>query len=243
MEELLSVRFSWTYLFTMALVLLAIYAALRFLNQLLERAAFLGNWQGRAQQAIHYITLVYEPLALIVLLGIFVMISPIFHGLLLIILFLTSFTHLRNYVAGRVIQVHHNLTRGSRVQMEDLEGVVLEMGRLGMQLQTKEGLFHLSYTRLLNQGYALISGDEIGGFYQLQLQPKEADTKVRHLQQLQNLLVTTPYLDWSHKPELNQTDDDPQHLHIRVLLREERHLPDLMALIREWGYECRLTDA
>lgn len=243
MEDLLAIRFSWTYLFTMALVLLAFFVALRFLERLLERAAFLGSWQSRMQNTVHYLSLLYEPLALILLLGIFVMISPIFHGLLLLILFLTTFTHLRNYIAGRVIQLDHHLIRGSRVQMDDIEGVVLEMGRLGLQIQTKEGLYHLSYGNLVSQGYTLISGEEIGGFYQLRLSPMGEEDKTRHQQHIQNLLVTTPYLDWSHKPEFSPVHGEQQRLDVRVLLREERHLQDLMALIREWGYECRLTDA
>jgi hypothetical protein len=242
MEELLKVHFSWTYLFTMAVLLLALFAALRFLDRLLEKASFLGRWQHPAQNAVRYITLLYEPLALIVLLGIFVMINPMFHGLLLVILFLATFTHLRNYIAGRVIQLDHHLMRGSRVQMGAIEGVVLEMGRLGLQLQTKEGLYHLSYAKLLSQGYTLISGEEIGGFYQLRLKPADAESKIRHQQHIQNLLVTTPYLDWGHKPELTPVDDQQTTMDMRVLLREERHLQDLIALIREWGYDCRTVD-
>ncbi|MEZ4994728.1 MAG: hypothetical protein R2824_30195 [Saprospiraceae bacterium] len=242
MEELFAVRFSWTHLFSMALLLLAVFVALRFLDRLLERAAFLGRWQQPAQNTIRYLSLIFEPLALILLLGIFVMINPVFHGLLLILLFLAAFTHLRNYIAGRIIQLDHHLIRGSRLQMQEIEGVVLEMGRLGMQLQTKEGLYHLTYAQLLSRGYTLISGEEIGGFYQLRLSPGEVDGKIRHQQHIQNLLVTTPYLDWSHKPELTPLNDPQQSLEIRVLLREEKHLHDLIALIREWGYDCRLMD-
>lgn len=243
MENLLSIQFSWTYLFTMGLFLLALFFALKFIDRLLDKASFLGRWQLPAIRAVRYLLLVYEPLALILVGGIFVLINPVFHGLLLTLLFLSAFTHLRNYVAGRVIQMDHHIDRGSRLRAGDIEGVVLEMGRLGMQIQTKEGLFHLTYARLLTSGYTLISGDEIGGFYQLRISPKEADNKGRHQQQLQQLLVTAPYLDWNHKPEVTVLDDDAQQLEARVLVREENHLYDLMALIREWGYTCVLGEA
>ena len=238
MESLLSLQFSWTYLLTTALGLLALFFALQFLDRMLKRAAFLGSWQDPAQKTVRYLLLIYEPLALILLGGIFVLINPIFHGLLLAILLLTSFTHLRNYIAGRVVQLDHHIDRGSQIRSGDIEGVVLEMGRLGVQIQTKEGLYHLTYVKLLTNGYTLMAGEEIGGFYHLHISPKDEESKVRHLQFLQNSFVTVPYLDWNHKPELTTLDDQANKLQARVLVREESHLYDLITLIKEWGYYC-----
>ena len=242
MENLLSVQFSWTYLFTMSLFLLALFFALQFVEQILQRISFPGKWQAPVKRAVRYLLLVYEPLALILAGGIFVLIYPIFHGLLLALVFLSAFTQLRNYIAGRVIQTDHLIDRGSRLRTGAVEGVVLKMGRLGMQVQTKEGLYHLTYSHLLATGYTLISGEEIGGFYQLRISPKENENRTRHQQQLQQLLVTAPYLDWNHKPEITALDDDGRQLEARVLVREESHLHDLIALIREYGYNCVLAE-
>ena len=240
MEELLSVRFSWGYLLSISLLLLGLFFVLQFTERLLEGTAFLGGWQLRLQNVIRYLKLIYEPLSLIVVGGIFILINPVFHGLLLIIFFLSTFPHLRNYIAGRIIQLDRQIDRGVRLRVDTLEGVVLDMNRLSIQLQTKAGLNKLTYTHLLNTGYTLISGDEIGGFYHLRICPKEANAKTRHLQQLNKLFLTTPFLDWSHRPELNTIDDNGQQIEIRILVREESHLNDLIALIREWGYDCSL---
>lgn len=242
MENLLSVQFSWGYLLRSILLLLVLYFALQFISRILQRAAFLGRWQTPAQKVVRYLILVFEPLAIIWVGGIFVLINPVFHGLLLALLFLSAFTHLRNYIAGRVIQLDQYIERGSRLRAGTVEGVVLELGRLGLQLQTKEGLYQLTYGKLLDGGYTLLSGDEIGGFYHLKITPKDPEAKTRHLQHLQQLLVTAPYLDWSHKPELTALEEEEQKLEARVLVREENHLHDLMALIREWGYQCVLHD-
>lgn len=242
MEYILSVQFSWTYLLSSILILLGLFFALQFLDRLLERTTFLGRWQRPIHRVVRFLILVFEPLAIIWVGGIFVFINPVFHGLLLALLFLSAFTHLRNYIGGRIVQLDQHIERGSRLRAGQVEGVVLEMNRLGIQLQTKEGLYKLTYGKLLDSGYTIIAGDEIGGFYHLRISPKEMDSKVRHLQILQNLFVTTPYLDWSHKPELTSLDDKDQKLEARVLVREENHLYDLMALIREWGYECSLSE-
>lgn len=240
--DIFSIQFSWTYLLTNILVLLALFFALQFIDRLLQRAAFLGSWQQPVHRVVRFLILIFEPLAVIWVGGIFVLINPVFHGLLLALLFLSAFIHLRNYVAGRVIQLDPHLERGSRLRAGAVEGVVLELNRLGIQLQTKEGLYQLTYGKLMDIGYTLLAGDEIGGFYQLRIVPKEQDVKIRHLAHLQQLFVTTPYLDWSHRPELTALDENGQVLQARVLVREENHLRDLIALIREWGYECKLSE-
>jgi hypothetical protein len=243
MEDILSVQFSWTYLLSSIMLLLALFFAIEFIDRLLERTAFLGHWQRPIHRVIRFLLLVFEPLAVIWVGGIFVLINPVFHGLLLALLFLSAFTHLRNYIGGRIVQLDQHIERGSRLRAGPVEGVVLEMNRLGIQLQTKEGLYKLTYGKLLDSGYTVISGEEIGGFYHLKISPKDPDTKVRHLQNLQHHFITTPYLDGSHKPELTALDDQEQKLEARVLVREESHLHDLMALIREWGYDCHLSEA
>lgn len=242
MEDLFTVKFSWAYLLSNIVLLLAFFFALQFFDQLLQRSSFLGRWHTPVKKAVRYLVLVFEPLAIIWTGGIFVLINPVFHGLLLALIFLSAFTQLRNYIAGRVIQLDQHIERGSQLRAGEVEGVVIEMGRLGLQLQTKEGLYQLTYSKLLHSGYTLIAGDEIGGFYHLKIEPKDPESKVRHLQNLQNLLVTAPYLDWSHKPELTVLDDEDQKLEARILVREENHLHDLMALIREWGYHCVLSE-
>lgn len=243
MESILSVQFSWTYLLTTVVLLVGLFSALQFIDRLFEKVALMGTWQQPVHRVIRFLIVVFEPLAIIWIGGIFVLINPVFHGLLLALLFLSAFTFLRNYIAGRIIQMDHHIERGARLQAGTVEGVVLNISRLGIQLQTKEGLFKLSYTRLLDNGYTVLSGEQIGGFYHLRIRPKEAESKVRHQQHLQQLFVTTPFLDWSHKPELTALEDEEKRLEARVLVREENHLHDLMALIREWGYECSLIEA
>lgn len=238
MDNLLQNQYTWGNLFLAGIILVLGYFVLVFLNRMLERAAFLESWQAPAMRMARYALLIYEPLAVIIVGGIFVLINPVFHGLLVGLLFLAGFNHLRNYLAGRVVQFDHHIDRGSRLRSGDFAGVVLELGRLGLQLQTNEGLYHLTYTRLLSEGYTLISGEEIGGFYRLRISPRENTEKVRHQQRLHHLLLTAPYLDWRHKPELTVTDPEQSAIDARVLVREESHLHDLVELIREWGYHC-----
>ena len=83
---------------------------------------------------------------------------------------------------------------------------------------------------------------EIGGFYHLELSPKDTlDNVSSHRVHLLDLFATAPYVDWHHKPEIFQDDVQENQLEARVLIKEESHLHELVALIKEWGYNCKLV--
>jgi len=88
----------------------------------------------------------------------------------------------------------------------------------------------------MTDGYMLLSGEEVGGFYQLNIQPNEPDEKIDYSTQLLDLLTTTPYLDWNHRPQLLPSKDTSKTIKARVVVKEESHLHDLITLIQEWGY-------
>ena len=88
------------------------------------------------------------------------------------------------------------------------------------------------------EGFTQSSGEEVGGFYKLKVSSKE-DNKKNDLLKLKDLMVTTPYLDWNYQPTFTETDKNAYQ--VRLMVREEGHLQDLVRLVEEWGYECQLV--
>jgi hypothetical protein len=242
MQDILQRHYVWGDLLTATIVLLALYFFLQFAHRVLGRAFFLGRFQEPVRRAIHNLRLVYELLVLLVIGGIFVLINPLFHGLLLVLLIFAGFAQIRNYVSGQIVQSNPHVVIGKRIRVDKLKGIIADLGRLNLQLQTREGLHYIGYARLLSEGYTLISGDEVGGLYQLQVRPLDSETNVDHIPLLLDKLASAPYLDWNHKPELRPSPKDPELINARLLVREENHLHELAALIGEWGYECRVKE-
>ena len=87
----------------------------------------------------------------------------------------------------------------------------------------------------------LLSGEEVGGFFELKIAPLLENENSNHLQYLKDKMTTAPYLDWSHKTEWLYQEDKQQFIQTRVLVKEENHLFDLVELIKEWGYECKIS--
>jgi len=234
-------KFYWDDFFLAAFWLLLLYFALYILEEVTQRRAASGRFQIQLKQWSHRVFIVYELLAIVILAGIFMLINPYLHGIILLILAIGSFTYLRSYISGRWIQYDNSITEGVEMKTADLQGVVLGMDRTKMRLQTSEGLHYLNYHQLLNDGYTLVSGDEIGGYYHLELSPQATLEGIKnHRLHLLDLFVMAPYVDWHHKPELFEDDDVPNTVDARILLREESHLHELIALIREWGYQCKI---
>lgn len=242
MDKLLLINFSWGKFLLIALVLIAIYTGLFVIQQFTKHSSFSGRFQKEFKNLFRQIYIVYELVAILILASVFVLINPFLNGMILLFLVLGSLPYIRSYISGRWVHFDQTITEGVEIKTGGLQGVILKMGRVKMRMQTKEGLHHLSYNKLLTNGYTLISGNEIGGFYHLELLPKDSvnDIKNHHLH-LMDLFATAPYIDWHHKPEIFQNDSGVDTVDAKVLIKEESHLQELIGLIKEWGYNCTVT--
>lgn len=236
MEELIISRISWWRFFLLALALLGVYFLLRFFVQLLGRVSLPWLELGPTRKVVRYIQMLYEPLAILLAATLFFLVHPVSNGLLLLLIGLATFSHIRNYFSGKLIALQSNLHVGIRIRVGDKQGRISHLGRLGIRLQSNDGQHYLNYGQLLAAGYTLVSGQEVGGLYQLRVTPQQAMQKT----QLMDLLVTVPYLDWNYTPEILPSAAHPGSYETRVLLREEDHLQELTRLVLEWGFQCEV---
>ncbi|NRB47394.1 MAG: hypothetical protein HRU41_06955 [Saprospiraceae bacterium] len=241
MDPSLLNQFSWTGFLTLSIGLLALYFILQAAYRLSKRTSILGRWQGRVIDRIRQTLLIYEPIALFLLVGAFILINPTLHGILIAFLLLTGFSHLRNYISGRIILFETPNLRGKRLRTGGVEGIVAQAGRLGLQVETNEGLHSLYYAQIQANGYTLLAGEEIGGVFQLYIEGQGEEKTVKNPVHLLDQLATAPYVDWNHKPELLHTYTEREGVQVRIWVQEESHLYDLLSLIKEWGYQPSLT--
>ena len=123
---------------------------------------------------------------------------------------------------------------------QNLNGIISDMGLLGLYMQTREGRHFVSYAQLLTQGYTIVSGTEVGGFYQLRIENPEKENLINNSIELMDMLTTLPYLDWNFKPEISEESGKYK---VKLLVREELHLKELITLIQERGLQSSLLRA
>lgn len=239
MQQLLIPQFSWSDFFTIAIVLIAFYLIIRFLYRI-AHSNFLGQFKiGR--NILKPVLLVYEPLAILLLVGIFIMVNPVFHALLLVLVLLIGATHIKNYLSGCIVQLDKALVAGNRLKTQSLAGTIASMDRLGLRLHTRQGLQFINYSRLIEQGYMLLPGEEISGLYNLSMTAPASTEPINYTDALTNLLAVTPYLDSQHRPKIHPSLEDDRHFKVSLMVREANHLSDLITLMKEQGYDCKIS--
>ncbi len=182
----------------------------------------------------------FGPLATLILASIFVLIKPALHGLILGLALLLAFSHIRNFLNGRIINSNEMFSKGQLVRISDKSGIITEIGKLGLRIRSDDGLHYFPYQTLLTSGYTLSSGDKIGGYYHLSLRMTELMDEDQ-MENLTNIILSSPYLDGDHKPEFYRSLSSEGHLNIKVLVKEEVHLHELMKLLEENGFDATLS--
>ena len=239
MDLLLLRHYSWLDLLLAAVLLYAGYLLLLFLRGRLERSKRATGARATIYGIVAPFLLLYEPITVLLLATMFIFINPLLHGTLLLLVVALGFTRLRDYFSGRIVLFNPLVAKGKRLKVDRFNGVVNRISRVGLYLQTGEGLHFVNYTTLLTQGYSVVTGKDIGGFYQLRIHPTEQ--RDDGLQELADRFLTTPYLDRTFRPELSYASDAEARIRARVSVREEQHLNELLDLLTEWGFPATIA--
>lgn len=233
-------NYSWGGLFGIALRLAVVYLVLLLAQRWLSRLSAPATWQDYLNRWLKYGLLLFEPVALLLLCSYFILIQPFYHGLIFALALLAGLKQLRNYWCGRILLFDPSLRIGTRLSHQQQSGLITYIGRLGIRLQTNQGLLFLNYVDLLEDGYTLLTGEESGSFFRLKVNPKpDAETKPE-LKQLQELLQVVPFLNWQHQPQIEIAGNDSEAWIVNLALYEERHLNDLMERLAEQGFLARI---
>lgn len=223
------------------LVLIAGYFfVLNFLKLLLRFVASGGQRQtvklGRRFNQIFVrnlkkIIIWLEPVLLIALTVLIITINPIIFGSVTLFIYITAFSSIRNYLNGRFLLLNSAFSENQKLAILDQSGQIAKLGNLGISLRTNRGLDHIPYNRLIEQGYALLSGADVGHQVEISLHP--ASNKSINITGLKGLLCTSPYLIPDHVPKLQEVDD---LLVVSILLEDEKYYKDLLLLFETWGW-------
>jgi len=241
LDHLFELNYTWTDLFLLIVVLGLFYLLLFFIRRIIPSLSFLGRLRSPFRKFLDKVIILYEPLAILLITAVFVMIKPGFHGLMVGALTLFSLDHVRNYFQGRLYLTNSTLKVGRRIKVNGSEGVIVKLGRFGVDVRTDEGLSFLPYQTLIKNGYVMSSGDKIGGYYHLTISPEEDDESKTVLSDVTHLLISSPYVDGDHKPEITRSLTQTGEINIKLLVKEESHLHDLISLLREHGYTSVIT--
>lgn len=239
MKQLLSVHFSWSFLFITIIFLLLLYMILQIAKRQVMRLSLSLRTKDTIHRFLHQFLLLYELIFGLITASVLLFINPIWHGTILAFVIVVTFPLLRNYVIGRFLCFDAEFQTGKRIIANDTRGVINRMNRLGIYLMTNHGMQYINYTHLQEKGFSLLTDSLMEEYCDLHITalPK---TATQSAQTLLYKLMSTPYLDEQYKPTLIRDDDDST-FQVRVLIRKGNHRDELIDLIEDWGYTCTVS--
>ena len=163
-----------------------IYLAIRLVYEFLKRQTGKPVFLYYLQQGLFRLIQLYEIIVFLILGSILIFINPVLHGVILLAIVVFGFSHIRNYVSGRLVLLDDNLSVGKRLKVGQIKGVIVKLGLFDIQIRTALGISFVNYVRLFQEGYSLIDVEEIGGFYEFELKPVANSTQKNHIQHLKD---------------------------------------------------------
>ena len=79
-DQFFNFHYNWSDLIFLAVVLVLVYVLLYFLRKIIHSLSFLGRLRSMAKGIIDAIFVFYEPICVLILISVYVMIKPAFHG-------------------------------------------------------------------------------------------------------------------------------------------------------------------
>lgn len=241
LDDFFKIDYNWTDLILITLALAVGYLLLFFLRKIMVSLNLKDKLKNVLRVILDRTLILYEPVFILIVISILVMIKPAFHGLIIGLVAVFTYNHIRNYVHGRFIMSDRSLKSGRRIKIGNQEGIITDIGRLGLTLRSDEGLHYLPYHILYSKGYVLSSGEKIGGYYHLYVRPDQTREELPSLEHLKDIIIASPYIDTDHTPEIGQNISSDGGINVKLLVKEEDHIQDLIDMLAEQGFTSTIS--
>ncbi|WMX16363.1 MULTISPECIES: hypothetical protein [unclassified Aureispira] len=240
MSDLLKPHFTWMFFFGTVVFLLLFYGFLQFLKNQIPQLPATVKFKERLSRRLRYFLLLYELIFVVISVSIFMLIHPLWHGMIVLFLISITFPLMRDYMIGRFLCFDPEFQQGKRITVGEDTGVINKMNRLGIYVITNNGMKYINYMILQENGFSLLTDSLMQEYCDLNISANDKDTSNLSAEMLLYKLMGVPYLDSDYRPTLitNNTNTDFQ---IRVLIRKGNHQQELINLIKDWGYDCQLS--
>lgn len=240
MTDLLKPHFSWLFFLGTLVFLLLFYGLLLFLQRQIHQLPIAPKFKDRLSNTLRSFLLLYDLIFVVIAASVFILLNPIWHGLVILFLVSITFPLMRNYMIGRFLCFDPEFQQGKRITVGKDTGVINKMNRLGIYMITNNGMKYINYMILQERGFSLLTDSLMQEYCDLNISAREEDRSNLSAEMLLYKLMGVPYLDSEYRPTLIANNADIE-FQIRVLIRKGNHRQELISLIKDWGYDCQLS--
>ncbi len=239
MEEIIRNPVSWFEFVSISLLLIIFQQVVTFFSRYLRDFWIHGKTRIPAAELSQKGLIILEPVIFICILILFIAINPIIHAIVAFILCGLMYQQIRDYQCGRIILYSSTIMHDKKINVGKYNGSVVKTGKLGLHISTPEGVSYLNYSRILADGFTLSAGQESGEYCYVLVKAKSSDTTIQEFKkQLNEILVTLPYIDWKYKPKISSNSQMEGELELKMLLHQNVASEEVCRFLKEAGYHC-----
>lgn len=226
--------YSWKGLLYLLLVLIVVYWALKFISFIVKSFAKRNVTNKKVALFFDKLLMIYKPVSFVILLLDFISINYITHGMLLLILGVFGYQHIRNYISGLFFKTNPLIETGVQITVNTISGEVNRLLSFGLILNTQEGERFLGYHTIEVHGFSVNAA---------------TDTTLRQTvfihtafeeNHILDLLFDNPILNFDQVPTVKSTDTNGI-LRLQYTLEKGATTEDLISFLNAHSIETSLT--
>ncbi len=196
---------TWEGLLSLVILLTALYWLIKGLLFLLKELGKRTVTNRNTQQFIKKSLIVYKPIAAVIIVLDFMAINYITHSLLLIVLGVFGYKHVKNYLNGVFLKLNPLMTSGAQMTFQNTIGEIKRLLTFGLILSTEKGEHFVNYSVIEEQGFA-INSHKHSALRQTLFIESELEKET-----LLDMLFDNPILNFKEPPVLNASEKEAVH--------------------------------
>lgn len=216
---------TWLGLFSLSVILLACYWLIRLAKFLVERIATRNVTNKKIIIFIDRALLLFKPIAVMLLLLGFISINYVTHTILLLMISVFGYHHIKNYIFGLFLKMNPLIKEGAVMQIGDLDGQLKSFLPFGAVFNTEKGERYINYSAIEQKEFAVNSNNE-----DVLRQTLFLDTQLSQ-DAIMDLLFDNPIVDFNEKP-IVKFDDTNKVLRLQYTLENGASTQDLIAFFK-----------
>ncbi len=226
--------YSWKGLLYLFLVLIVLYWALKSISFVIKSFAKRNVTNKKVTLFFDKLLILYKPVAFVILLLDFISINYITHGMLLVILAVFGYQHIRNYISGLFFKTNPLVEKGVQITTDDIDGELSKLLAFGLILNTEAGERFLGYQAIERHGFSVNAATDTTlrqTVYLHTILEKDA---------ILDLLFENPILDFEQIPIVKSTESSGI-VRLQYTLENGATTEDLLAFLNAHDIETSLT--
>jgi hypothetical protein len=241
MENTILAILDWSDFLKVIVLLAAIYFGILLLKYMSRHSSILRRIEAKTSKQLKSISILYEPIIVIIITLVIIKINPILYGLIIAALLAIAYQPIKNYIDGKIFLLNNIVKKGQHIYIFNEDSTIQTIGRFGIVLTNGKGSRFIHYSQLAKENYTLLKGVSTGSFHQLLVTANDTNAKktAYGMDFLMEKLLDCPYLNWTFKPDIQPSETDHETYVLEILLNKDSHLNYMIQLITESGFSCK----